>query len=134
MTKNFQFSIFNFQTRIFFFSFVLFLLPTLAWGYPIDNGVDEASRLGFSLNEFAKSLFGSKLILPEARGLDISNLVTGSDILSFDDFVNTKSFSTKDIPGSIKAVGILFIKLVILSLSIALAIFKMLLGLVVNNF
>ena len=86
--------------------------------------MNEANRIGFSLNKFAKSLFGSKLVLPEAQGL----------VLEFDDFVNAKSFSTKDISGSIKAVGILFIKLVILSLSITLAIFKMLLSLVVNNF
>ena len=138
--SNSKFLILNLKLLILTFCL---LVPFVVWGYPTDNsenpasdlsefsnlGVNEANKIGFSLNEFAKSLFGSKLVLPEAQGLDISNLVS-----EFDDFVNAKSFSTKDISGSIKAVGILFIKLVILSISITLAIFKMLLGLVVNNF
>ena len=143
--SNSKFLILNLKLLILTFCL---LIPFVVWGYPTDSsenpasdlsefsnlGVNEANKIGFSLNEFAKSLFGSKLVLPKAQGLDISNLIPGSDILSFENFINTKSFSTNDIPGSIKAVGILFIKLVILSLSITLAIFKMLLGLVVNNF
>jgi len=133
--SNSKFLILNLKLLILTFCL---LVPFVVWGYPTDSsenptsdlsefsnlGVNEANKIGFSLNEFAKSLFGSKLVLPEAQGL----------VLEFDDFVNAKSFSTKDISGSIKAVGILFIKLVILSLSITLAIFKMLLSLVVNNF
>lgn len=48
--------------------------------------------------------------------------------LSFSDLVNTKSFSSQDIGSSLKAVAILFIRLIITTLNVALGIFKVLLG------
>ena len=125
------------KLTIFFF----FLIPFIAQGYPIENmsefsnlGTDRANELGFSLNEFARNLFGSKLVLPQVQGLNFNDFIPGSNVFSFNDLVNIKSFSANDISGSIKTIAILFIKLVILSLSIILAIFKMLLSLVVSNF
>ena len=125
------------KLTIFFF----FLIPFITQGYPIENisefsnlGTDRANELGFSLNEFARNLFGSKLVLPQVQGLNFNDFIPGSNVFSFNDLVNIKSFSANDISGSIKTIAILFIKLIILSLSIILAIFKMLLSLVVSNF
>lgn len=48
--------------------------------------------------------------------------------LTFNDLINTKSFSFQDIGASLKAVVILFIKLIVTTLNVTLGILRALLG------
>jgi len=106
------------------------LTSASARGYPIDN--PSTFQVNSSLNDFAKNIFGSKLTLPNIQGssLSISRFIPKGSGLTFEDLVNTKNFSTKDISGSVKAIAILFIKLIITTLSVTLGILKLILSLV----
>lgn len=151
---NLQFLISNFQLKISILSFCFLLIPFSALGYPIENnteddsptagfldysnlGLNQAGKVSKSVNGFVRSLLGpsiSSFDLNKSFGRELLNEVSDGTGLGFDDLINTESFSSDDITGSIKAVVILFLKLIILTLSITLAIFKTILDLVLGWF
>ncbi len=101
------FSIFN------NFAFAYSINPSAS---PIANSIFEKNPLQFSpidLNKFTKS---------------------DSSGLSFSDLLNVKSFSSKDIGSGIKAVLILFIKLIITTLNVTLGILKALVDILTKAF
>ncbi len=146
MKTNFQFKIFNFQISLLLFTFYFLFFTPFAWGYPLDNtdnsgafsglGTNQTNQIGSSLNELIKSIFGYKTTVPNILGIsssDINKFIPKGYGLTFEDLVNVKSFSTKDISGTLKAVTILFIKLVVTTLSVTLGILKLVLSLLTQG-
>lgn len=136
MNKNFQSRL---RVLVLLTTCCLLLAATPVWAFPTDSSdysysaTEQANKVGSSINDLVKSLFNSKKQLTTQSDLNLNKLsqfVPKGYGLSFDDLINTKSFSAQDLTGSIKAVVILFIKLVITALSIALGIFKVLLDLI----
>jgi len=140
----------NYNFKVFYLVFVLLIFVASAipaWGYPIDGttgdysnlGLDQARKLNTSVNELIRSFLGpglsffSSFKFNEGFGSGLNQLVPGGTGLSFDDFINIKSFSAGDISGSIKAVAILFIKIVITTLATTIGILKLILNLILSN-
>lgn len=99
---------------IFIFSFYLNL--NKAGAYALDVQSDSLKSV------FNKNLF-------QFSPIDISKFVPNDRFgLTFTELANTQSFSTKDIGTSIKAVLILFIKLMVTTLNVTLGILRALLG------
>lgn len=74
-----------------------------------------------------KSIFNQNPL--QFSPIDINRLVPADHSgLTFGDLVNAKSFSTQDIGASIKAVLVLFIKLMVTTLNVTLGILKALLA------
>lgn len=146
--KSYKFLVLNFKIILpFLILFCFGYFSVSAWGYPIDStdnsgafsglGTNQANQIGNSLNELVERIFGSKLATPniQIQGIssDINKFIPKGYGLTFEDLLDIKSFSTKDILGSLRAVGILFIKLVITTLSVTLGILKLILDLLVRG-
>ena len=145
--KNYNDRFTNSNFKVFCLVFVLLIFITSAvpaWGYPIDGttgdysnlGLDQARKLSVSVNELIRSLLGPSLSsfkFNEGFGSSLNQLVPGGTGLSFDDLINMKSFSANDISGSIKAVAILFIKIVITTLTTTIGILKLILNLILSK-
>lgn len=100
---------------VFIFSFCLNFDKVEAYA-PLDVQSDSLKSV-FDKNPFQFSPIDLSKFVPNDR--------SG---LTFTDLANTKSFSTKDIGTSIKAVLILFLKLMVTTLNVTLGILKALLG------
>lgn len=146
--KNNNYGFVNSKFKIFYLVFVLSILcfsAVPARGYPIDGaenadsysnfGLEQARKVSGSVNELIRSLLGpsfsslTSVDVNKSFGPDLNKLIPGGTGLSFDDFINIKSFSTDDISGSIKAVAVLFIKLIVTTLSVTSEILKLVLSL-----
>ena len=102
--------------QILFLIFVFNVLFSFSAGaYSIDNSSNSA-----------KSIFNQNPL--QFAPIDINKFIkTDRSGLAFDDLVNAKSFSSQDIGSSIKAVLILFIRLIVTTLNVTLGILKALL-------
>lgn len=97
---------------LLFFIFSFFYNYNFAYGYSLGDQADSF----FNRNPLQFSPFNVNTTRSDPSGL------------TFDDLVNAGSFSSKDISASIKAVLILFIKLIVTTLNVTLGILKALLA------
>lgn len=130
---NFKFSVLNFQFKvlILFLTFFFCFLSSSALAYPIDANTGIGKTLDFSksINDTIKSAAGSGLSKTNFGGFNLSRIISSNSYgLSFNELINVKNFSTKDISGSVKAVAGLFIKLVITTLSVTIGVLRAILN------
>lgn len=111
--------LFCFLILVSLFSF-FDLSPVLA--YSLDNSPKPSNSF------FSRNLF-------KLAPIDISQFTKGDRWgLTFNDLINTKSFSSRDIGASLKAVLILFIRLIVTTLNVTLGILKALLEVLTRVF
>ncbi|OGN31724.1 MAG: hypothetical protein A3I92_01045 [Candidatus Yanofskybacteria bacterium RIFCSPLOWO2_02_FULL_43_10b] len=108
--------LFCFLILVFLFQLLLGLDFVRAYSLDDSSGSAGSTESFFNKNPFQFS------------PIDINQFIKKDRFdLNFDDLLNTRSFSSQDIGASLKAVFILFIKLIVTTLNVTLGILKVLL-------
>lgn len=106
---------------IFLFVAIFFLSFNLSWAYSTGD-----STASFSFDKTYRSIFNQNPF--KFSPIDISRFIKKDNLgLSFNDLVNTESFSADDLRSSAKAVLVLLIRLTVTTLNVTLGILKVLL-------